>query len=120
MLGAAVLAAVLSAAAAPPVPLSSPIAPQCADGGRRQRAHETGRIQGEAYVETAWDSLDRDCRALAALDEVVRAEIARQSPPGGSEVLICRHTGFKTGAGDALAAISAVCAGKELSSGGGR
>jgi hypothetical protein len=35
-------------------------------------------------------------------------------------VLICRHTGFKTGAGDALAAISAVCAGKGLSSGGGR
>jgi hypothetical protein len=117
MLGAAIVAAVMAAAA---VPQASAIATTCADGGRRERAHETGRIQGAAYVDSAWDSLDHDCRALGTLDEVVRAEIARQSPPGGSEVLICRHTGFKTGAGDALAAISAVCAGKQLSSGGGR
>lgn len=115
---AAVVAAVVAVAA--PTPSASPIAPSCADGGRRERAHETGRIQGDAFVASAWDSLDADCAALGRLTELVRAEIARQSPPGGSEVLICRHVGFKTGASDALAAIDAACAGKGLSSGGGR
>jgi hypothetical protein len=117
MLGAAVIAVVVAASA---VPQASAIATTCADGGRRERAHETGRTQGEAFVDSAWDSLDHDCCELDRLDEVVSAEIARQSPPGGSEVLICRHIGFKTGASDALAAISTTCAGKELSSGGGR
>jgi hypothetical protein len=96
-------------AAADPSTASAPV---CADGGRLQRAHEMGRRQGAALVESAWNTVDRDCAQLARLERVVHQALDRRSAPAGaSETSRCRESGFRVGALEALAHVAATCTG---------
>jgi hypothetical protein len=92
---------------------STPSAPVCTDGGRLQRAHEMGRRQGASLVESAWDTVDRDCAQRARLERVVHQALDRRSAPAGaSETSRCRDSGFRAGALEALAHVAAACTGK--------
>jgi hypothetical protein len=82
----------------------------CADGGPKQRAHEAGRRQGAAMVASAWAAVERECAALAHVEEVVRDAIAHHRPPASaSDVVKCRSTGFEGGAEEELTHLAAQC-----------
>jgi hypothetical protein len=99
-----------AATAAPTLPA---IPAECADGGRKAKAHETGRQQGSSFVEAAWASAKRDCSARGRVEQAVREALAHRAPPArASEVVMCRNAGFETGAQDALMRILATCTDK--------
>ncbi len=82
----------------------------CADGGPKQRAHETGRRQGGAMVASAWAAVQRECAALAHVVEVVHDAIAHHQPPASaSDVVKCRSTGFEEGAEEELSRLAVQC-----------
>lgn len=102
----------LAAMAVPAAPVSADPS-SCVDGGRKQRAHETGRKQGSSFAEAAWAAAERDCRQRARVERSVRDALARTTtPPEANETVRCRGTGFEAGANDVLARIAAACTGK--------
>jgi hypothetical protein len=100
----------LSSALAASTPAAIPSS--CADGGPKARAHEIGRRQGNSMVDSAWASVQHDCRERARVERSVRDALARRVlPDRASEALRCRDTGFRTGAEDGLVRIAAACPG---------
>jgi hypothetical protein len=88
------------------------VAGTCDDGGRKEKAHESGRAKGHDLVERTWEAAGRDCAERARLEETVRAAMARHVlPAGANEVTECRHAGFAVGVNEALAAIADTCQG---------
>ena len=91
---------------------AAPVPAACADGGRKERAHMTGRRQGGAMVDQAWAAVHQACAELPHVEQVVRDTIARNQPPAGaSEAVKCRSTGFEIGAEDELSHLGATCNG---------
>ena len=96
--------------AATVTPSSATVIATCADGGRKQRAYESGRLQGGSLVESAWEAVDRDCAERPHVDQVVRDALAHHVPPAqASEAVKCRSAGFENGALDGLADLAAAC-----------
>ena len=103
-----VLSLCLCATVAPMAHGSAPAT--CADGARKERAHETGRLQGISLVEQTWTAVHKDCAQRARVEQAVRDALSKRSvPAGASELMKCRNTGFETGASEALAKIAATC-----------
>lgn len=91
---------------------ATPVPAACADGGQKQRAHTTGRRQGASMVDSAWAAVHQACAELPHVEQVVRDAIAHnQPPPGASEAVKCRSTGFEIGAEDELSRLGATCNG---------
>jgi hypothetical protein len=110
-------AAVSGRAAADPTPVPA----ACADGARKARAHELGRRQGHAIVESAWSTLRQDCSQRDQLDRTVRDALARRATPAAaSETWRCRNSGLEAGANDRLANVAAACTGNQQTPGGSR
>src|SRR5829696_2190237 len=88
--------AAASAAEAPAPAPGRSVAAMCADGGRKERAHELGRQQGSSLVESAWATVKRDCAQWPHVERSVRDALTRRSTAtGASDFVKCRNTGFE-------------------------
>lgn len=106
------MAAALSSGAAAPSSASAGAAvPEaCAAGPDAAKSFETGRAQGENFVQSAWKRVQGDCSRVEEISRLLRQVLdARKLDDNASDTLRCRLSGFEAGANEALRAISAEC-----------
>lgn len=88
---------------------SVPAKPPATCSGKIERGQfVTGHTQGESLVNSAFDSLGRDCRKISELRELAES-LAERSPKKGSQAVECRTLGLHAGIQAGLAEVLKGC-----------